>query len=230
MNSRQNTEAAKRHAAAAALELVEGGMRLGIGTGSTADIFVDLLAARVKGGLEVVGVPTSEVTAARCRAAGIPLTTLDETPALDLGIDGADEFDAELNLIKGGGGALLREKIVASCCDRFVVIADESKQVEVLGNFDLPVEVIQMAATPIMATIAKIGAEVSLRRDRWGEAFITDENNVILDCAFGPIIRDATELEVFLTHVVGIVEHGLFVGLCQEAIVGHADGVSRVTV
>ncbi len=230
MQSPQQIETAKRHAAAAALELVERGMRLGIGTGSTADIFVDLLAARVRDGLEIIGVPTSEVTAARCREAGIPLTTLDETPVLDLGIDGADEFDAELNLIKGGGGALLREKIVASCCERFVVIADESKQVEVLGNFDLPVEVIQMAATPITGTIAKIGADVSLRRDRWGEAFITDENNVILDCAFGPIIRDATELDVFLNHIVGIVEHGLFVGLCQEAIIGHADGVSRITL
>ena len=221
-------EQAKRAAAAAALELIEDGMRLGLGTGSTAAILVDLLAARVKDGLKVVGVPTSERTAQQCRDRGVPLTTLDETPDLDLGIDGADEFDPELNLIKGGGGALLREKIVASCCRRFVVIADESKQVPVLGTFDLPIEVIQMAAAPLARQIENSGANVAVRRDRWGEAFLTDENNLILDCAFGPNISDPMTLAHNLSTMPGVVEHGLFVGMCQEVFIGRADGVRRL--
>jgi ribose 5-phosphate isomerase A len=219
---------AKLNAAEAALAHVKDGMRLGIGTGSTAAIFVDLLAEKVKAGMTVVGVPTSERTAEQCRELGVPLTTLDETPELDLGIDGADEFDPELNLIKGGGGALLREKIVASCCLKFIVIADESKRVPVLGAFDLPVEVIQMAATPIKHVIQGYGAKVALRRDRWGDAFITDENNVILDCAFGPNIKDPVTLAHNLSGLAGMVEHGLFVGMCDEVIVGKPGGVDSV--
>ncbi len=203
-------------------------MRLGIGTGSTADFFIVMLGERVAGGLTVKGVPTSERTAAHCRDVGIPLTNLDEDPRLDLGIDGADEFDLALNLIKGAGGALLREKVVAGCCDRFVVIADESKEVDVLGAFDLPVEVIQMAATPIAREIESFGAKVAVRRDRWGDAFLTDENNLILDCTFGPNIADPLTLAHNLSTIPGIVEHGLFVGMCDEVIVGLADGVRRV--
>jgi len=228
MTENKPQDQAKRNAAEAALAHVKDGMRLGIGTGSTAAIFVDLLAARVKAGLNVVGVPTSERTAQQCRERGVQLTTLDETPELDLGIDGADEFDPELNLIKGAGGALLREKIVASCCLKFIVIADETKRVPVLGAFDLPVEVIQMAATPITQVIEGYGATVALRRDRWGEAFITDENNIILDCAFGPNIKDPVTLAHNLSGLAGMVEHGLFIGMCDEVIVGKTDGFESV--
>jgi ribose 5-phosphate isomerase A len=219
---------AKHHAAAAALELVEDGMRLGIGTGSTAAIFVDLLAARVAAGLSVIGVPTSERTAEQCSAQNVPLTNLDETPVLDLGIDGADEFDPQLNLIKGGGGALLREKIVAAACTRFVVIADDSKNVPVLGAFDLPVEVIQMAVKPLQASLAAFGAEVSLRQDRWGEPFFTDENNYILDCAFGPNITEPADLGARISQLAGVVEHGLFIGMCEQVIIGSAEGAEII--
>ncbi len=227
MNDKTPQDQAKINAAEAALGLVEDGMRLGIGTGSTAAIFVELLAANVKAGLKVTGVPTSERTAEQCRALGVPLTTLDDNPELDLGIDGADEFDPELNLIKGAGGALLREKIVASCCQRFVVIADESKRVAVLGAFDLPVEVIPMAVKPLALQIADYGAKVTLRRDRWGEVVLTDEENIILDCTFGAQIKDPMTLAHNLSSLAGIVEHGLFVGMCESVIIGRPDGVEH---
>lgn len=222
------SEFAKRNAAAAALELVEPGMRLGIGTGSTAAIFVELLAARVARGLDVVGVATSERTAAQCRDLGVTLSTLDQTPELDLGIDGADEFDSRLNLIKGGGGALLREKIVAQACERFVVIADETKRVDMLGAFDLPVEVIQMAAHPLSLGLAALGATVMRREDRWGEPFLSDEENFILDCAFGATIGDPAGLAAALSGMAGLVEHGLFVAMCDQVIIGRDDGVERL--
>ena len=222
------SDTAKRNAAAAALELVEPGMRLGLGTGSTAALFVELLAARVAGGLDVVGVATSERTAEQCRELGVRLSSLDEMPELDLGIDGADEFDAGLNLIKGGGGALLREKIVAAACRRFVVITDERKRVALLGAFDLPVEVIQMAGEPLKRRLSALGATVSRREDRWGEPFLSDEENFIFDCAFGATIADPAALAAALAALPGLVEHGLFVAMCDQVIIGRDDGVAHL--
>src|SRR5205085_3497181 len=182
-------EAQKRAAAARALDFVRSGMRLGLGTGSTARPFVELLAERVRAGLNIVAVPTSEVTRADAQRLGVPLTTLDETPALDMTVDGADEIGPDLSLIKGGGGALLREKIVAQASTRMVVIADESKWVPVLGRFPLPVEVVPfgLAATrrAVEAASAVAGSPgpALLRRDKNGHAFVTDGGHWILDAA-----------------------------------------------
>lgn len=222
------SDEAKTLAAAAALDLVEDGMRLGIGTGSTAAAFIDLLGARVAQGLTVTGVPTSERSARQCRDLSIPLTTLDETPELDLAVDGADEFDPALNLIKGGGGALLREKIVAAAAARFVVIADAGKQVDVLGRFPLPVEIVPMAMHPLSLRIAGWGAQVTLRQTAPGEPFVSDEGHHILDCAFGPSIGNPAELARRLSALPGVVEHGLFCGMAERVIIGHADRVETL--
>lgn len=229
LKGRQMSDTAKRNAAAAAVALVEDGMRLGIGTGSTAAFFVDLLGERVRDGLSVVGVPTSERTAVQCGEVGVPLTNLDDTPELDLAIDGADEFDAGLNLIKGGGGALLREKIVASAAARFVVIADAGKQVATLGAFPLPVEIIAMARGPLSARIAALGAAVRLRPGDGDEPFVTDEGNLILDCDFGPSLDQPAALAEQLSAMAGVVEHGLFCGMAEQVIIGLEDGVEIVT-
>jgi ribose 5-phosphate isomerase A len=222
----------KIEAARAALAHVEDGMRLGIGTGSTAEEFIRLLGDRVKSGLTVVGVPTSERTAESCRRAGIPLTTLDETPELDLTIDGADEFDPELNLIKGGGGALLREKIVAAASKSMIVIADESKAVDALGRFPLPIEVNQfgLGATELAVRRAAeaLGLEGTITLRRRGDApFVTDGGHFILDASFGRI-PDPRALSSLLFCVPGVVEHGLFLKLARMAIVAGADGVKTI--
>src|SRR2546429_812601 len=183
-------EALKRQAAARALEWVRPGMKLGLGTGSTAKHFVDLLAERVRAGLDVIGVPTSEATRAQAERLGVPLTTLDETPELDMTVDGADEIAPDLSLIKGGGGALLREKIVAQASTRMVVIADESKWVSMLGRFPLPVEVVPfgLAATrrAVEAAAAAVGCAgpALLRRAKDGHAFVTDGGDWILAAPF----------------------------------------------
>jgi len=221
------TDHAKENAARAAVEMVEDGMRLGLGTGSTANFMLWFLAERVREGLNVVGVPTSERTTARARQLGIPLTSLDETPELDLCIDGADEFDPDLNLIKGGGGALLREKIVASAAKRFVVIADASKRVACLGAYPLPVEIVPLAAVPLATRLTALGANVSLRQKEDGSAFISDEGNYIVDCAFGEI-ADPPALAARLSGFAGVVEHGLFCGMADVVLVGTADGVERL--
>lgn len=218
------TDTAKRHAASAALEKVKNGQILGLGSGSTVNIFLDLLGEKVRSGLDIVGVPTSEATASRARALNIPLSDLDTHPQLDLAIDGADEFDADLNLIKGGGGALLREKIVATCARDFVVIADSGKEVVALGHFPLPVEVIPMAVTPIKQRIAAHGRDVTLRRHADGRPFVTDEGNHILDCAFRRI-SNVMVLSDTLSKQAGIVEHGLFVGLASTVFIGNDTGV-----
>src|SRR3954470_16170574 len=182
-------EAQKRQAAGLAVEWVRPGMRLGLGTGSTAKHFVELLAERVRGGLRVVGVPTSETTRAQATSLGVPLTTLDETPELDMTVDGADEIGPDLTLIKGGGGALLREKIVAAASARMIVIADESKWVATLGRFPLPIEVVSFGLTTtlmkIEAAAAAAGApgKALLRRDKQGKTFRTDSGHWILDAA-----------------------------------------------
>ena len=223
----------KRAAAAKALEHVKSGMKLGLGTGSTAAMFVALLGEKVKGGLDVVCVPTSEATAAQARALGIKLTTLDEEPILDLTVDGADELDEDLRLVKGGGGALLREKIVAVSSDRLIVIADASKLVEQLGAFPIPVEVVRfgLGSTRQMveALASDIGCEgtITLRLGKDGQPFVTDRGNVILDCAFGPLV-DPEALDAVLREIPGVVENGLFLGICDTAIVAGPDGVEVI--
>ncbi|MFD2184028.1 ribose-5-phosphate isomerase RpiA [Rhodoplanes azumiensis] len=225
-----NPDSLKREAAARAVDLVEPGMRLGLGTGSTAKHFVALLGERVRGGLDVIGVPTSEATRADAEAAGIRLSTLEETPALDLTVDGADEIAPDLSAIKGGGGALLREKIVAAASARMVVIADESKWVETLGRFPLPVEVVPFGVAP--TTIAVEAAAVAagcagravLRRTREGHAFVTDGGHLILDLALGRI-PDPAALAERLAAVPGVVEHGLFIGLVRTAILAGSAGI-----
>ena len=219
----------KREAALAALALVEPGMRLGLGTGSTAALLVEALGERVAQGLKVICVPTSEATHRQAESLGIPLATLDEVPSLDLTIDGADEIDPQLRLIKGGGGALLREKIVAFASARMVVIADKSKQVDQLGQFPLPVEVTQFAhgATRLRLQEAAIrlglSGDITLRREG-GEVFVTDGGNFIYDCAFGPNAM-ADQLAEAFAHIPGVVEHGLFIGLASGALLATPDGV-----
>lgn len=219
-------------AAAEALTHVSDGMRLGIGTGSTAEEFVRLLAEKVQGGLNVIGVPTSERTASLCRELGVPLTTLDETPHLDLTIDGADEVDGDLTLIKGGGGALLREKIVAAASDAMIVIADQSKLVDMLGQFPLPIEVNRfgLGATlhAIEAAAVKCGLagplELRLKDD---SPFVTDGGHYIVDASFGRI-PSAKTLSDALFAIPGVVEHGLFIGLARAAVIAGGDGIRTI--
>lgn len=223
-------ETLKRTAASTALAFVEPGMRLGLGTGSTAKIFVDLLADRVRAGLSIVGVPTSEVTRRQAEALGVPLTTLDETPDLDLTIDGTDEFDADLNLIKGGGGALLREKIVAAASARMVVIADASKKVDKLGRFPLPVEVNTFGLEATRRAVAHVfeglgrSVPITLRKKADGHVFVTDGGHMILDCLAG-IIDDSRLLASRLHAVPGVVEHGLFVDMASIVVMASPEGV-----
>lgn len=223
----------KRQAAARALEEVREGMRLGLGTGSTAKHFVDLLGEKVRAGLRVVGVPTSEATRIQAESCGITLTTLDDIDRLDLTVDGADEIDPALNVIKGGGGALLREKIVAAASDRMIVIADESKWVDVLGRFPLPIEVIPfgLAATQRAMAGAFAGSGVSgqmvIRKGKDGHVFVTDGGHWIVDAHLGRI-ADAPRLAGLLNAIPGVVEHGLFIGLARTAILAGAKGIRVV--
>ena len=225
-----NADAQKRAAAARAVEFVRPGMRLGLGTGSTARHFVELVGERARAGLDLIAVPTSEATRADAERAGIRLTTLDETPALDLTVDGADEIAPDLSLIKGGGGALLREKIVAAASARMIVIADESKCVETLGRFPLPVEVTPFGfAATLRAVETAIGAtgKAALRRGKDGHAFVTDGGHWIIDAALGRI-DDPKALAQRLTAIPGVMEHGLFIGLAQTAILAGPGGVRMV--
>ncbi|TWH24479.1 MULTISPECIES: ribose-5-phosphate isomerase RpiA [unclassified Aminobacter] len=216
----------KIEAARVALEHVEDGMRLGIGTGSTAEEFVRLLAVKVQEGLSIIGVPTSERTAALCRELGVPLSMLEETPELDLTIDGADEIDPQLGLIKGGGGALLREKIVAAASEKMLVIADASKLVKTLGKFPLPIEVNEFGLGATKIAIAKAAAKLGLEgpleiRMTNGKPFVTDGGHLIIDASFGRI-PDTRALSDALHAIPGVVEHGLFLGLADAAIVAEA--------
>ncbi len=225
-----DAEDLKRRAAARALEYVTDGMRLGLGTGSTAKHFVALLAEKVNAGLTVVGVPTSEQTKAQALSLGIPLATLDEQPELDLCVDGADEIGPDLALIKGGGGALLREKIVASAAREMLVIADETKLVGTLGAFPLPIEVVTFGIPAISRRIAEAvraaGCEgpLRLRLRADGTPFVTDQGNAILDAQLGRI-PDPTRLARTLEEVAGVVDHGLFLGLARRAVLAGADGI-----
>ena len=213
----------KRVAATHAVRLVEDGMRLGLGSGSTALLAVAMLGERVQKGLDVVGVPTSRETAHAAREAGIPLDHLRDDPHLDLTIDGADETDAALRLIKGGGGALLREKIVAQASDRMIVVVDGSKVVVTLGAFPLPVEVIPFADAVVAKAIRDLGVEPTLRKQKGSDdLFVTDEMNHILDCPFEQI-DDPEGLAAALASIPGVVEHGLFLGLATEVVIARGE-------
>jgi ribose 5-phosphate isomerase A len=222
----------KEAAARASLRFVKDGNIVGLGTGSTAAHAVRLLGERVKAGMKIAAIPTSDQTRELAESLGIPLTTLDEiaedeAEQIDVDIDGCDEFDPHLNLIKGGGGALLREKIVASASRKFVVIADSSKQVPVLGRFPLPVEVIPFAQPWLAKKIAKLGATVRLRQYAYGNPFVTDEGHHILDCHFGAI-PDPPSLARALDEMPGVVEHGLFINLATVVLVGKNGNVEEV--
>ncbi|MDQ6703825.1 MAG: ribose-5-phosphate isomerase RpiA [Pseudomonadota bacterium] len=221
---------AKRLAAEKALELVAPGMRLGLGTGTTAAHFVELLGARVAKGLDVICVPTSERTRTQAELHAIPLTTIDASPELDLTVDGADEFDPEMRLIKGGGGALLREKIVAMASKRMVVIADSSKLVAVLGKFPLPVEVnvfgLEATRRMILSAAKACGCdgEIRLRKTPGGQAFVSDNGHYIVDCFFGAI-PGPDRLADHLAAIPGVVEHGLFIGIAKAVISAGPAGI-----
>ena len=207
----------KEAAARASLQFVKDGQVVGLGTGSTAAFFIKLLAERVNAGLRIRGIPTSDRSRELAASLGIPLTTLDECQEIAVTVDGADEVDPQLRLIKGGGGAMLREKIVASATKQLVIVADASKQVPVLGKFPLPVEVIQFAQALVAKRIAALGAQVSVRTGADGKPFVTDEHNHILDCRFGQI-PDADGLARQLSDMPGVVEHGLFVGMASVVL------------
>jgi len=223
----------KRAAAVKALEFVQPGMKLGLGTGSTADAFVDLLGTRVRGGLQVDCVATSERTAQKARALGIPLGDLDTLSPLDLTVDGADEADRALNLIKGAGAALLREKIVAAASREMIVIADESKLVPRLGKFALPVEVVAFGhvttANHIRAGAGALGyADLSIAlRMKDGAPVKTDSGNLIYDCAFCAI-KDSAQLAAALSAIPGVVEHGLFIGIATVLLIAHPGEVEII--
>ena|SRR5271166_4366036 len=207
----------KEAAARASLKYVRDGQVVGLGTGSTAAYFIKLLGEQVKEGLQIRGIPTSVRSRELAISMGIPLTTLDECQEIAVTVDGADEVDPQLRLIKGGGGALLREKIVASATDQLVIVADDSKRVERLGKFPLPVEVIRFAQALVAKRIEALGAQVQVRVGADGKAFVTDEDNHILDCRFGDI-RDADGLARELSDMPGVVEHGLFIGMASVVL------------
>jgi ribose 5-phosphate isomerase A len=215
-------EREKELAAEASLAYIEEGMAVGLGSGSTARHFVRLLGERVRAGLSIRGISTSRKTDALAREVGIPLTTFQDVQRLDVTVDGADEIDPQLNLIKGGGGALLREKIVAAATEHFIIVADSRKPVSALGAFPLPVEVIPFGWQNVARSIRELGADVELRRSTSGEAFVTAEQNYILDCYFGRI-WEPQALGIQLRDLIGVVEHGLFVGLTDLAIIGRGN-------
>jgi ribose 5-phosphate isomerase A len=227
------TAALKRAAAFKALDFVKDGMKLGLGTGTTAEAFLDVLAPRVKDGLRIVSVATSIRTADKARALGIAVSDLDSQAPLDLTIDGADEADRALNLIKGGGGAHLREKIVATSSRKMVVIADETKLVEKLGRFPLPVEVTQFSHVTTAARVAIAAHELGYKsvpmtlRMRNAKPFVTDGGNYIYDCTFGAI-NDAAALGDSIRKIPGVVEHGLFVGIASVLIIARATGTEVI--
>lgn len=214
----------KEAAARASLRFVKDGQVVGLGTGSTAAHFIRLLGEQVKGGLRIRGIPSSDRSGEQATSMGIPLTTLDECQQIDVTVDGADEVDPQLRLIKGGGGALLREKIVASATRQLVIVADATKRVPLLGKFPLPVEVVKFAQALVVKKIEALGAQVALRRDANGKPYLTDEHNYILDCRFGQI-PDADVLARQLSDMPGVVEHGLFIGMASVVLVAEGGDV-----
>jgi ribose 5-phosphate isomerase A len=227
--SEENRDTLKRQAAEHAVAEVADGMVVGLGTGSTAAFALEALAERVKAGLRIVGIATSEATAQRAKALGIPLGGFAEHAAIDLVIDGADEVErASLALIKGHGGALLREKIVAAASRRLVIVVDETKLVERLGAKPVPVEIVRFGWEVTYRRLLELAASVTLRRKTDGGAFVTDGGNFIADCAFGPI-ADPAELAQRIKALIGVVESGLFIGLAKAAVVAGAGGVRVLT-
>lgn len=227
MNEPKQSDLEKEAAARASLRFVRDGDIVGLGTGSTAAYAVRFLAERVREGLKIRGIPTSVQTKELAGSLGIPLTTLDGYQQIDVDIDGADEFDSQLHLIKGGGGALLREKIIASASRQVVIIADSSKQVAVLGKFPLPVEVIPFAQALVAKRIGALGATVKQRQDAKGKPFVTDEGHHILDCGFGQI-PDPPALARVLSDMPGVVEHGLFINLATVVLVAKGENVAEL--
>ena len=223
-----DVERLKEEAGIAACNFIKDGMKIGLGTGSTVRYTVIEIGRRIsEDGLNVVGVPTSEATRELALEVGIPLVTLSESGGLDLVIDGADEFDDDFSLIKGGGGALTREKIVAQSSKTMIVVADDRKQVETLGNFDLPVEVLPFEWERTRDRISSIcPGEVTLRGG--SEPFVTDNDGYILDCSFGPSISDPKSLEMKILSIAGVVEVGLFVDICDAVILASNGGVSTL--
>jgi ribose 5-phosphate isomerase A len=217
----------KEAAARSSLRFVRDDSIVGLGSGSTAAYFLGYLGEQVRAGLRVKGIATSIQTRDLAESLGIPLVTLEECPQIDVDVDGCDEFDPQLNLIKGGGGALLREKIIASASRQFVVIADSSKQVPALGRFPLPVEVIAFAQPVLRRKIEALGAKVELRQDAYGNPFVTDEGHHILDCHFGKI-ADPPSVARALSDMPGVVEHGLFINLASLVLVGKDGSVEQV--
>ncbi len=215
-----------------AAELIEGGMTLGLGTGSTVYFSLVRLAERIRDERLVVrGVPTSLDTETKARAMGIPLATLDEVTALDLTIDGADEIDGAFDMIKGGGGALLREKVVASITKRQVIVVGPEKVVARLGTtFALPVEVVPFARPVVTRALERLGAQPTLRHTKDGALYRTDNGNEIVDCRFATGIADARELERAIDAIPGVVESGLFIGLAHALVIGHPDGHAEYRV
>ena len=220
-------ESEKQAVARASLKFVEDGQVLGLGTGSTSIFFVQYLGERVRAGLKIRGIPTSIRTQRLAEECGIQLTTLDQVEKIDIDFDGADEFDPQLCLTKGGGGALLREKIIASASRKFVVLADSSKQVPVLGKFPLPVEVIPLAQGLLSRRITALGAKVTLRKSQDGTVFTTDEGHHILDCQFGQI-PDPPRLARTLSDMPGVVEHGLFINMADVVLMGKGAEVIEI--
>jgi ribose 5-phosphate isomerase A len=221
-------EQLKELAGVKATEYVENGMVVGLGTGSTVKYSILKLGEMVKNeGLDILGIPTSVHTKKLAKELGIPLTTLEDNPEIDLTIDGADEVDSNLNLIKGGGGALTREKIIAYHSKKMIVVADDSKIVKAIGiNFPLPVEIVKFSWTATQKAIEEYECETDLRKIM-DHPFVTDNGNYILDCDFGRI-TDPEELEKNLNLIPGVVENGLFVGLADMAIVGGKQGVTTL--
>jgi len=219
-------EAEKEEAARASLKYVHDGQVVGLGTGSTATIAIRLLGERVRTGMEIRGIPSSVASRDLATQLGIPLTTFEEVQHIDVTIDGADEFDPQLNLIKGGGGAMLREKIVAFASKQLIIVTDSSKQVPVLGKFPLPVEVIGFAEPLIAKRISDLGAQVVQRQDKNGKPYVTDEGHHILDCHFGKI-PDPPALARTLSEMPGIVEHGLFVGMTSMVVMAKSGSVEE---
>jgi ribose 5-phosphate isomerase A len=223
MANEQDKEAAAR----ASLQFIKDGQIVGIGSGSTTAHFIRLLGEQVKDGLRIRGVPTSENSRQQAAGLGIPLASLDECPQIDVTVDGADEVDPQLRLIKGGGGALLREKIVASASKQLVIVADSTKKVARLGKFPLPVEVIKFAQAVVWEKIEALGARISLRRNPDGRPYLTDEENLILDCDFGEILEPG-RLARQLSDMPGVVEHGLFIGMANIVLVANAGKIEEL--
>ncbi|SMF81167.1 ribose-5-phosphate isomerase [Paenibacillus uliginis N3/975] len=213
----------KKNAAEKAVEYIQDGMKVGLGTGSTAYWAIVRIGERVKEGLSIEAVATSKTSEKLAIEHGITLTPLHQIGRLDLTIDGADELDPELRLIKGGGGALLREKITAFHSDRLLIVADESKSVSSLGNFPLPVEIVPFAREWTYAALERLGCSVRLRLEEAGNLYVTDNGNYIADCEFG-IINSPEQLEQELRGIPGVVEHGLFIGMADIAFIGRSDG------